>query len=111
MRKIEHIVELNKLIGANLREIRDDLEMTQNDVGAMLDVSAQQYRKYESGQNHLAASQLAVLLVAGWPADRIFRGIQTIVMVPEERRQAVQLLLETVAESKRPQYGEMAHEG
>lgn len=110
MRKADFITDLNRLIGQNLRSIRTDLQMSQPEVAAMLRITYQQYRKYESGENHIAASQLAVLLVAGWPADRIFQSIQTIAFAPKEKRDAVKLMLASIAESKRPQYGELPNE-
>lgn len=45
-------------IGVNLREIRKSKNLTQTEVGKVLNITPQQIAKYEAGRNRISASTL-----------------------------------------------------
>ncbi len=56
--KIEHIDQIDILIGKRIRFRRNLLGMTQDTLAKELGISFQQVQKYESGQNKIYASRL-----------------------------------------------------
>jgi len=53
--------DINTRIGENLRLIRQIHNLTQTQLGEMLNVTFQQVQKYERGSNNIKASHLKVL--------------------------------------------------
>lgn len=49
---------LDKLIGRRIKERREHLGMTQEQLGEFIGMSYQQVRKYEAGENRIPASRL-----------------------------------------------------
>lgn len=58
---IDYPDPIDALVGVRMRARREELGLTQSDVGAALKVTFQQIRKYETGQNRVAASRIAAL--------------------------------------------------
>ena len=58
---IEYPDPIDVMVGARMRARREEMGLTQSDVGAALKVTFQQVRKYETGQNRVAASRIAAL--------------------------------------------------
>ena len=50
--------ELDQLVGARLRERRNSLHLSQEQVGDQLGLTFQQVQKYEKGTNRISASRL-----------------------------------------------------
>ncbi|MDR0753735.1 MAG: helix-turn-helix domain-containing protein [Holosporaceae bacterium] len=50
--------EIDKIIGKNLKSIREFRRFTQQELGEKLGVTYQQIQKYEKGRNRMAASRL-----------------------------------------------------
>ena len=50
--------KIDKLIGRRIRERRELLGLTQEDLADRADVTYQQFRKYEVGQNRISAGRL-----------------------------------------------------
>lgn len=55
---VKKIDNLDIRIGHNLRKLRKFNKLTQKEVGYILNVSAQQITKYETGKNRISASNL-----------------------------------------------------
>ena len=53
--------ELCKVVGANIRKMRTDKKLTQEEVAFALEVTWQQMQKYEYGKNCLSAWRLKQL--------------------------------------------------
>jgi len=56
MRRKTDGIDIN--IGINLREIRESNNLTQTEVGSVLNITPQQIAKYEAGRNRISASSL-----------------------------------------------------
>jgi transcriptional regulator with XRE-family HTH domain len=50
--------KIDKLIGRRIRERREHLGLTQEDLADRADVTHQQFRKYEAGENRISAGRL-----------------------------------------------------
>jgi len=63
-------------LGERLRVMRQNLGLSQSDLGAAIGVSFQQIQKYEAGKNRVAVStMLALTDHLGISAARFLRGI------------------------------------
>ena len=63
-------------LGERLRVMRQNLGLSQSDLGAAIGVSFQQIQKYEAGKNRVAVSTLVALADhLGISAARFLRGI------------------------------------
>lgn len=51
-------VEFNVSVGKRLREQRLNVKMSQQKLAELIDVSLQQFQKYEKGENRLSAGRL-----------------------------------------------------
>ena len=58
MKKKGAATELDKYVGARLKEARNNLGLTQIDLAASLNVTFQQVQKYEKGANRISAVTL-----------------------------------------------------
>lgn len=52
---------IDKHVGQRLRDRRRSLELSQQDIARILNISYQQVQKYESGQNRISAGRLYLL--------------------------------------------------
>ncbi|MEQ8601769.1 MAG: helix-turn-helix transcriptional regulator [Marivibrio sp.] len=67
---------VDKFVGARIRARRKQLGMTQAQLGAAVDLSFKQIRKYEHGENRVSASKLLHLAsVLGVAVDYFFDGL------------------------------------
>ena len=57
-------IELNRVIGANLKRLRTARGLSQARLAARLGVTFQQLQKYENGRDRISAVSLAVLAAA-----------------------------------------------
>lgn len=53
--------DLNRIIGARIRALRLEKGLTQTKVAAELDISFQQFQKYEKGSNRMTVDSLQVI--------------------------------------------------
>ena len=77
----------NRQIGQNLRELRKNSGLTQQDIATALGVTFQQIQKYEKGTTRLpleALYQLRTLFGVG--TDRFFAGLPTFRAGPDSIR-------------------------
>ena len=61
MKKQRRKAELDRIIGANIRKRRRDLNLNQKVLAAVLGISYQQVQKFEQGTNRTSAVQLHTL--------------------------------------------------
>lgn len=54
---------IDKLIGLQIKKYRTDANLTQAEIGRMINVKYQQIQKFETGENRIAASQLVMISV------------------------------------------------
>ena len=54
----EDIKKTNTIIGENIRTIRKQTGLSQRDLGQYLDITFQQFQKYEMGTNRISAASL-----------------------------------------------------
>ena len=59
--KIRRVSNLDKIIGANIRKIRQSKLVSQMALSEELDISFQQLQKYEKGVNRVSASKLFLI--------------------------------------------------
>lgn len=62
--KARTATKLDKHIGARIRELRLEQDVTQEALAAKLGITFQQVQKYELGKNRVAASRLYEIAVA-----------------------------------------------
>lgn len=53
--------DVDIIIGKNIKRIRGDIGLTQQDIAESIGVRWQQVQKYESGKNRISASRLMTL--------------------------------------------------
>src|SRR5262250_2895849 len=53
-----HAIRDSKFIGRRMRQLRERAELSQSEVGALLEVSYQQVQKYERGDNRISVDKL-----------------------------------------------------
>ncbi|MCB9991968.1 MAG: helix-turn-helix transcriptional regulator [Rhodospirillales bacterium] len=69
-------ITIDRQIGQNLRTLRQQAGMSQQDLGKHLGISYQQIQKYEHGTNRLSATNLWVLCrIFGVPSEYFFHGL------------------------------------
>lgn len=61
IRRNPTLVKINEEIGRNIHRTRTLLQLTQLDVGHIIDVRPQQIQKYESGKDAISAARLYLL--------------------------------------------------
>ena len=61
LRRKERNIDLEKLIGSNIKRRRLELKLTLKDIAEVLDISYQQVSKLERGVNYVKASDLPKL--------------------------------------------------
>jgi transcriptional regulator with XRE-family HTH domain len=65
-----------KIIGSNLRALREAAGFSQNEIGKILHISFQQVQKYESGKNRIPIEKAYVLKhVYNVPYAKLFTGL------------------------------------
>ena len=60
-RKVEHIEQIDRHIGAKIQELRLAHGMSRQDLGEHIEVTHQQLQKYEMGINRVSAGRLALI--------------------------------------------------
>jgi len=60
-RKVEHIEQIDRYIGAKIQELRLAHGMSRQDLGERIEVTHQQLQKYEIGTNRVSAGRLALI--------------------------------------------------
>lgn len=60
-RKVQHIEQIDRHIGAKIQELRLAHGMSRQDLGEKIDVTHQQLQKYEIGTNRVSAGRLALI--------------------------------------------------
>lgn len=66
----------DRIIGMNVRKLRRQRHMTQDDLGQMHDITFQQIQKYERGANRIAAGRLAAFAKGfGVSIEELYDGI------------------------------------
>lgn len=60
-RKVQHIEQIDRHIGAKIQELRLAHGMSRQDLGEKIDVTHQQLQKYEIGSNRVSAGRLALI--------------------------------------------------
>ncbi len=60
-RKVEHIEQIDRYIGAKIQELRLAHGMSRQDLGEKIEVTHQQLQKYEIGTNRVSAGRLALI--------------------------------------------------
>ena len=60
-RKVEHIEQIDRHIGAKIQELRLAHGMSRQDLGKRIEVTHQQLQKYEMGINRVSAGRLALI--------------------------------------------------
>tara|TARA_R110001606_G_scaffold52504_1_gene130218 strand:- start:710 stop:1102 length:393 start_codon:yes stop_codon:yes gene_type:complete len=70
--------EVDKRVGRNIREIRNERFLTLAELAERLGISHQQLQKYETGTNRISASMIVDLVeVLNVPIEELFRGIHS----------------------------------
>ena len=66
---------VDKLVGQNIRILRQDRRMSQTELGRMIDVTFQQVQKYENGTNRVGSGRLfKIASVLDVPITAFFEG-------------------------------------
>lgn len=60
-RKVDHIDQIDKYIGAKIQELRLAHGMSRQELGEKIEVTHQQLQKYELGVNRVSAGRLALI--------------------------------------------------
>ena len=60
-RKVEHIEQIDRHIGAKIQELRLAHGMSRQNLGEKIEVTHQQLQKYEIGSNRVSAGRLALI--------------------------------------------------
>ena len=60
-RKVEHIEQIDRYIGAKIQELRLAHGMSRQELGDRIEVTHQQLQKYEMGINRVSAGRLALI--------------------------------------------------
>ena len=70
------ILEVDRIVGRNLKMLRRDSGLRLCDLGDAIGVAFQQIQKYEAGQNRISAGRLWTLAgVLGCPVRDFFNGL------------------------------------
>lgn len=74
--RVRQSTEVDRFVGARIRARRKQLGLTQAQLGAAVDLSFKQIRKYEHGENRVSASKLLHLATAlDVAVDYFFDGL------------------------------------
>ena len=72
----QQVDPIDVLVGRVMRELRESADMTQVELGAVLNISGAQVQKYESGHNRLSAHRLFQLaLCFGVSVEAFYRYV------------------------------------
>lgn len=83
-RKVEHIEQIDRFIGAKIQELRLAHGMSRQELGDKIEVTHQQLQKYEMGVNRVSAGRLALI------AKYLGTSVATFYEGLEERLNAVE---------------------
>ncbi len=77
-RKVEHIEQIDRYIGAKIQELRLAHGMSRQDLGEKIEVTHQQLQKYEIGTNRVSAGRLALIAkYLGTSVASFYEGLDT----------------------------------
>ncbi|MRX32782.1 helix-turn-helix transcriptional regulator [Aminobacter sp. MDW-2] len=69
--------DIDKIVGANIRRIRNVIGMSQQALGDALGVTFQQVQKYEKGTNRISAGKLYQSAeILGCNITKLFEGVK-----------------------------------
>lgn len=84
-------LQADLVVGANIRKLRGEHDLTLQDLASQLGMSHQQLQKYETGSNRVSAGVLYVMARAfSVPVDALFEGVDDT-MGLNETTKALQL--------------------
>ncbi len=76
-RKVEHIEQIDRFIGARIQELRLAHGMSRQDLGDKIEVTHQQLQKYEMGVNRVSAGRLALIAkYLGTSVSTFYEGLE-----------------------------------
>lgn len=77
-RKVEHIEQIDRYIGARIQELRLAHGMSRQDLGEKINVTHQQLQKYEIGTNRVSAGRLALIAkYLGTSVSAFYEGLDS----------------------------------
>lgn len=77
-RKVEHIDQIDRHIGAKIQELRLAHGMSRQDLGERIEVTHQQLQKYELGVNRVSAGRLALIAkYLGTSVSTFYEGLDS----------------------------------
>lgn len=77
-RKVEHIEQIDRHIGAKIQELRLAHGMSRQDLGERIEVTHQQLQKYEIGTNRVSAGRLALIAkYLGTSVSTFYEGLDS----------------------------------
>ena len=72
-------LEVDLVVGANIRKLRGEHGLTLQEFASQLAMSHQQLQKYETGSNRVSAGVLYLIACAfGVPVEALFEGVDEI---------------------------------
>lgn len=84
-------LEADLVVGANIRKLRGEHDLTLQELASKLGMSHQQLQKYETGSNRVSAGVLYVMARAfSVPVDALFEGVDDTTGL-DETTKALQL--------------------
>jgi len=96
-----HAIRDSQFIGRRMRQLRERAGLSQNEVGALLEVSYQQIQKYERGVNRISVDKLQRLAVAlRLPLQAFFEEPAPPPALPEQAAEEI-LLYQPISLSSR----------
>ncbi len=68
--------QVDKIVGENIRELRKKNNLSQAELGKLLDVTFQQVQKYERGMNRISAGKMFIITREfETTIDRLYEGL------------------------------------
>lgn len=89
-RKVQHIEQIDRYIGAKIQELRLAHGMSRQDLGEKIDVTHQQLQKYEIGTNRVSAGRLALIAkFLGTSVATFYEGLDSSLKAVNENNETV----------------------
>ncbi len=77
-RKVDHIEQIDKFIGAKIQELRLAHGLSRQELGEKIEVTHQQLQKYEMGVNRVSAGRLALIAkYLGTSVSTFYEGLDS----------------------------------
>lgn len=84
-RKVEHIEQIDRFIGAKIQELRLAHGMSRQELGDKIEVTHQQLQKYEIGVNRVSAGRLAIIAkYLGTSVSTFYEGLEEKLNIIEQ---------------------------